>query len=287
MQFDNGWQALCRPGLATEFFDLIDPPPLDANAQGYSAVNAWWLAELSRVIYRHDVRAADPHRTGPTRSAILEKVGLDQLRSFNQGGIACALVRSRGDSAVPVTVLVFRGTQGVRNWLIDLDTKMVASAQAGRVHCGFQKALDEVWPEVDQALSSVTTATFYTGHSMGGALATLAASRRAPAAMYTFGSPRVGDAEFASRLVGERIYRVVNCADVVAMVPPSRGPWPFRHVGARCDLIRRTDTEAVAKPNAKSGCDGLCGRRRWSDPPRRFADHAPVNYVARIERSLP
>ena len=286
MQFDNGWQALCRPGLATEFFDLADPPPLDAEAQQYSDVNAWWLAELSRVIYRHDQQAAGSDSNAPTRSDILDTAGLDQLQSFSKGGITCALVRPRPALAAAVTVLVFRGTQGVQNWLLDLNAKMIAAAQAGRVHCGFQRALDEVWPDVDRALSSVTTPTFYTGHSLGGALATLAASRRAPAVVYTFGSPRVGDAKFVDRLAGQQIYRVVNRDDRVTTVPPSIGPWPFRHVGQRHDLVPSADGQARGDQTSDPGGDDLWDRRRWSDPPQCLADHAPVNYVARIERGM-
>lgn len=73
-----------------------------------------------------------------------------------------------------------------------------------------------------------------TGHSLGGAIATIAAAEwqgeRDVAAVYTFGQPRVGRADFADfirRHYGENIFRFVNNRDVVTRVPP----WN-EHVGA-------------------------------------------------------
>ena len=54
---------------------------------------------------------------------------------------------------------------------------------------GFRTALEDVWPELETVLDKVAQPIFYTGHSLGGALAMLAASRRPPLALYTFGAP--------------------------------------------------------------------------------------------------
>lgn len=65
---------------------------------------------------------------------------------------------------------------------------------------------------------------FITGHSLGGALATIAAKKLTHkggiASCYTFGSPRVGNVDWA---VGIKtpVYRVVNAVDPVTMMPPS------------------------------------------------------------------
>ena len=73
-----------------------------------------------------------------------------------------------------------------------------------------------------------------TGHSLGGALATLAAKLIGKAtpniAAFTFGQPRVGDPLFAESY-GPKHYRFVTEKDVVPKVP-LRGIFTrYRHVG--------------------------------------------------------
>lgn len=60
---------------------------------------------------------------------------------------------------------------------------------------------------------------FMTGHGLGAALATLMASVRTPAALYTFRSPKVGDADFVATLAPIKSYRYVNCCDLVPQIP--------------------------------------------------------------------
>lgn len=96
-------------------------------------------------------------------------------------------------------------------------------------------------PNTEQAL-------FFTGHSLGGALALIAAERAArdPAVnaratgVYVFGCPRAGgDAFFNSYtpLFGDSTFRLVHGSDIVATVPPAG---LFRHVGRpiQCDSGR-------------------------------------------------
>ena len=67
-----------------------------------------------------------------------------------------------------------------------------------------------------------------TGHSLGGALAQLAAADLAgwfpkqAVSVYTFASPRVGDADFCGHLVGATAdcHNLVNRGDPVPFVPP-------------------------------------------------------------------
>jgi triacylglycerol lipase len=75
---------------------------------------------------------------------------------------------------------------------------------------------------------------FVTGHSLGGALATLAAvhivkcfitsnSAFKKPILYTYASPRVGDPVFASHFKDLECYRIANSEDLVVSVPPAAG----------------------------------------------------------------
>merc|ERR1719253_1400648 len=76
------------------------------------------------------------------------------------------------------------------------------------VHRGFQGALMAVYDEVVEAVSEIQqsqcSSLWFTGHSLGGAMATLLAAEyrvmysELPIALCTFGSPRVGNERFAS-----------------------------------------------------------------------------------------
>jgi hypothetical protein len=66
---------------------------------------------------------------------------------------------------------------------------------------------------------------------MGAAMATLAASLHPPKALYTFGSPRVGNPDFAASLPPVKVYRVVHPTDMVQALPPSIPTTVYRHVG--------------------------------------------------------
>ena len=67
-----------------------------------------------------------------------------------------------------------------------------------------------------------------TGHSLGAALATLAADRYGDVqGLYTYGSPRVGDRMFKVDF-NVNAYRFVNNNDIVAKVPPAS---MYCHVG--------------------------------------------------------
>lgn len=77
---------------------------------------------------------------------------------------------------------------------------------------------------------------YVTGHSLGGAMATICASRLSAQGMnveglYTYGSPRVGDGEFVANLKVNH-FRFVNNNDAVPKVPPQ--VFGYRHHGHEC-----------------------------------------------------
>lgn len=133
----------------------------------------------------------------------------------------------------------FRGTSSLRDMLTDARIRRRTFAPAGSVHRGFSAALESVWRRLDSRLRSLHPArrVLFTGHSLGGALAMLAAARSVDAGhsvwrVVTFGQPRLGNRAFASwydRRLGSRTLRVVNVNDPVPRLPgPLSG---YRHCG--------------------------------------------------------
>ncbi len=270
MDFDNSWNALLRPGDATEFFDVHHQTHLQVGASSYSRINAWWLAEISRLVYKKQDDEAGKAALRETRNNYLNEFNLQEVEFNEEANTQCAIVTplSRADERFVVTA--FRGSDSLRDWLYNLTAVPVRWSGAGLVHKGFSDALNAVWGKIDACLKGFDCPAFYTGHSLGAALATLAASRRPPRALYTFGSPRVGNSDFVDTLAGTSVFRIVHNRDVVASVPPSF--LGFCHVGER-HHIKGNNHETVG------------GRLdRLKGPPGFMADHAPVNYVARLER---
>jgi hypothetical protein len=292
MNFDNSWDAVLKPGKATVYFDVLNDTNFEVDAATYSSINAWWLAELCRLVYR---QGADEigGATGPTRKEILAAVKLDEIDFFNVGDTEAALVKPLETSSPQFAALVLRGTNDPRDWLTDFKAIPHRWAGGGLVHKGFADALHSVWDKVTASLDKNVPADcplFIAGHSLGAALATLAAALRRPRGLYTYGSPRVGDDDFGETLAGVNNFRVVNNRDVVTTVPP---PLPFHHVGElhyiahEGGMLVRPDDETVAQDRLKRDRLSLSLfdlRKLFTNAPEPFADHAPVNYVAHLER---
>src|SRR5579862_6635780 len=121
--------------------------------------------------------------------------------------------------------VTFRGTQSPEDWLSNLTFPQVPHAW-GMVERGFSTLYNQCSTSVRQTVANAGAArVVVTGHSLGGALATLATADlvlagRAPL-MYTFASPRTGNVDFANKFnqnVQVR-WRVANTEDLVTTVP--------------------------------------------------------------------
>ena len=139
----------------------------------------------------------------------------------------------------------FRGTSDAEDWLADLDAvpdDYVPVAGFGQVHAGFQDVYELVRKSIAADLATATAGCdqiLITGHSLGAALAVLAAPdvfRNMPPnkiepRLITFAGPRVGLTDFVNAFNAaiESCFRVVNFLDIVPYVPPA----PYVHVGAQ------------------------------------------------------
>jgi surfactin synthase thioesterase subunit len=220
----------------------------DASAKGFSLRNAYKLGILAQLAYLNP----------KTVEADLVPLGFDLKHKFLEAhrlGIANtqAFVAENRDYAV----LAFRGTE-VREGVVDVFTDVFGAynlkpkGEFGNVHAGFYTALDIIWDQVRAELESLPAGkpVFVTGHSLGAAVAVLAAIRiksELPkikvAGLYDFGQPRVGDRGFAKKaddffVAAERnegfaIGRFVNENDAVPLMGTTLAGYVHANEGLR------------------------------------------------------
>ena len=183
-------------------------------------------------------------------------------------------------------VLSFRGTEVTQksDILADLKAGKNIEACGGKVHVGFKGEINKVWPAIEKAIANIDT-LYLTGHSLGAAMATIAASRMQSkvTALVTFGSPRVGNQEFVSSL-NVTHYRVQNNCDDVTKVPFRLSG--FRHHGTHMymnfygefrDLTPWQRIKDMVRSRLKARAKG-----------QKFIgvfDHLMANYIAKLEKT--
>ena len=289
MDFDNSWDSLVKPGDATSYFEVHHDRPFEAGAREYSPVNAWWLAELSRLIYKEGREEPEPSRGDLTRQDVLARFGLSE--EFRRTDVAQCAVVAPADGRF--RAVVFRGSHDLIDWATNFKAVPVPWKPQGQVHEGFQEALDTVWTGLAGLLVGSEAPVFFTGHSLGAALATLAAGRYEKASqLYSFGSPFVGDEDFRGTLGHVTHYQVINNRDVVTTVPPCG---TFLCAG-RVHYITHQGNLLVEPTDDQIAADRLLRDRQgfvqkylhlhFTDAPEPLADHSPVNYVAHLERAI-
>lgn len=223
----TAWLMACMSELAYVKFNPLFPSKFTESA-------------ISETLQKLTSTTSDP-RIGKILSAIssmsydheTEKELLESELSELNGAILLDTFDCKGSQAMLVelasfNILAFRGTEATSLKDIKADVKAVTTAcqTSGQVHSGFKEAFEEVRTPIENALEIITNdkPLMITGHSLGGALATIATKRltfkNGIAGCYTFGSPRVGDDKWIST-IKTPIYRVVNAADVVTMLPPN------------------------------------------------------------------
>lgn len=203
--------------------------------------------------------------------AVMFDVDGTQVFCWNDGAIAC---------------VAFRGTEPTDWNDIKADLKIrKVKCPTGFVHRGFRDALNEVWKDVSQWLTKQKKEhVFFTGHSLGGALATLAASRwnTETTHLYTFGSPRVGGKKFIQSFKSKNRYRFRNNNDIVTRVPPE---WiGYNHVSGDGGHFIYFDVDGLPREGFSRGFmfmqwlkgtyRGLMQNKTWD----AFQDHNMAEY---------
>jgi triacylglycerol lipase len=150
--------------------------------------------------------------------------GFTVVDFFNVDGAQAYLLKDMNG----IHVLSFRGTEVTEptDILADLKSGKNIESVGGKIHVGFKGEINKLWPTIQKAVANIDS-LYVTGHSLGAAMATIAAGRMQSKviALITFGSPRVGDKQFVNSLSVTH-YRVQNNCDDVTKVP-------FRLMGFR------------------------------------------------------
>ena len=139
-----------------------------------------------------------------------------------------------------------------------------------KIHTGFAKGWQEVADAATRGVNAALDANkgykvAITGHSLGGAIATLAGAylRRTglDADVYTYGSPRVGNDRFAEYMTGQpgTQWRVTHRDDPVPRLPPIITG--YRHISPEYWLSGGSSTQTEYALNDIKTCDGIANVR--------------------------
>ena len=150
------------------------------------------------------------------------KHGFYDTKFCNKRGAQCYVVWNDTDA-----VICFRGTEPKEMSDIKADLNAIQKQglhNKGDVHGGFQGEINKLWDLIVEKINELKDHKIYiTGHSLGGAMATICAKRLQEQkvevqCLYTYGSPRVGDRRWVKSLQIPH-YRFQNNNDVVCKVP--------------------------------------------------------------------
>lgn len=217
----------------------------------FNSAAACWLARCSESIYPPNDTENDLEQEAHRLESMLIEWGFDHAKFFSGASTQCVV-----GVAEKHIVLCFRGTEpsSFRDIYDDLFALPIQPPiTKGKMHAGFWRALHQVWKDGNRAMLwppphtlpqmglfsylkkyrgiSSARKLWIAGHSLGGALATTAATRLLAeglfkeqdiAAVYTFGQPRVGDERFSEKYeLSNKHFRLMHANDIVTRMPPA------------------------------------------------------------------
>ena len=201
--------------------------------------NAYWMAKIAEAAY-----ITKEDESAPDRQEILKELrkepdgrGFQDVKGYDRKSSQAILVDHRAFLCV-----AFRGTDELSDWLDNANIlKTDDKLGFGEFHQGFWNATADIWDEIDADIQTARDKKkrplFITGHSLGGAMATVATAiliseDRPFTSTYTFGQPRAVARDTGRLLNAEcrdRYFRFCNNQDIVTRIPARIGG--FTHVG--------------------------------------------------------
>mmetsp|Transcript_72917 Transcript_72917/g.136196 ORF Transcript_72917/g.136196 Transcript_72917/m.136196 type:complete len:808 (-) Transcript_72917:67-2490(-) len=194
-------------------------------------------------------------------------------------------------------LVTFRGTSDWGDVMTDISTTPVDLGPLGKVHSGFWRAYDSVRDALGATLAAGCCGSaegwevLFTGHSLGGALASLAAldtslkSRGEPLAgvkvkAVTYGAPRVGDERFCQvyDVYAHDTWRVFSASDIIPCMPPTSF-FGFTHAGIAVEL-----DPTLTKIQVK-GRSRVLSEEQEDSPPEEEGQAASSSFWSSFDRA--
>lgn len=217
----------------------------------------------------------------------------------NQWGfIDCNFLDQKNSEAFIATtseiiVIAFRGTdESMLDWLDDIDIRTVTRSY-GKIHRGFASHYKQIMHGLAPHITPEKTANkkiFITGHSLGGAVATIAAAELKDhmnlTGIYTYGQPRVGYSELQQYIdnhYSDKFHRFVYQDDPVAKLP-EKVVRDWQEVGRYIHLTSQLNRPASARRKSKSLRPSL-SRQEFQNLKAQFAKIKKIQ-KAKLQKSL-
>lgn len=247
--------------------DIAAKTPVVRTIAGFTMDDVKEMATLATLSYSGTFDSD----LGKEMVAKLKSEGWEVLE-FGTAAERSGIILLRGNEAI----ISYHGSESLRNFATDAYATMSEIEwAAGYAHTGFLNGFEKTWNQVYGALNTHATKkgfsvrdmkkVKFTGHSLGAALATLAAYRLATVSevkpeVINFASPRVFDPNGAANYekVCPRTLRVkhndsTTGTDPVALVGP--GFIGFKHVGKELVI-----EDGGAVPHVMGGYHGALGK---------------------------
>ncbi|KAF9482264.1 alpha/beta-hydrolase [Pholiota conissans] len=271
--------AFCVLGLASSVFAS---PLLEGRANG-----------IDQATY-NDLERYTKYSSAVYQLICPSPLGNKLVKSFDISATQGFVVR---DDSRKEIIVAFRGTLEIADAFVDLQilfTPLKSTGLSGfgdaQVHTGFLFAYNVVASTVlstvkAQAAAYPSYKIIATGHSLGGATASLAAVSiksalpNATVKLYTYGQPRVGNAAFATyveNLIGtDNIFRAVHTYDGVPTIL-------FKVLGYRHFATEYWNFQDSASPARVKKCTGGDDPTCSDSIPSTFINPAHLLYFNQV-----
>lgn len=184
--------------------------------------------------------------------------------------------------------VVFRGSSTIASWIVDVQVTLTnyeencCDSNSCQVHSGIYEAAQKAYSSILHAVKKLLELypgahVKCTGHSLGGALASLLAmylheNEIFPTVVYTFGKPRIGNKNYAkcsSKLIPT--IRVTHRKDIVPHIPFEM--WGYHHECREAYESTTTSENPQVKDCDSEECEDYDCSNKWPYIDLNVDDH--------------